>query len=360
MSNRNNYADVNETFSCQVPSLPGIGDGSTTCVPGGLPGVVSTRAGDGPSPARFLRDFSLKTHANETTDFGQDWTVLHVSPEDSARRKRALWTGLSGEIVQITQPSLLEYRYRAPAHLLVAIERGERYEGETLVEGLPRSSRRSMGQKLTLVPAGRRFHEWQDPRIRPRLTCLYLDPHCAMAEDGPDLSEIELAPRLFFYDADIWATVRKLARLIERSSEADRLYAEALGLLLMRELLRLSHGLPHGETARSGGLADWQATRTAEYIEAHLGEGISLGDLAAIARLSPYHFVRAFKRSFGVPPHRYHTARRIERAKTLLAQSRLSITEIALEVGFGQASSFGEAFRQLVGRTPRRYRRSTS
>jgi AraC family transcriptional regulator len=81
-----------------------------------------------------------------------------------------------------------------------------------------------------------------------------------------------------------------------------------------------------------------------------------LAELAAIAQLSPYHFTQAFKRSFGMPPHRYHTARRIERAKTLLARRSLSMTEIALEIGFGQSSSFTTAFHQLVGC----YRRSLS
>jgi AraC family transcriptional regulator len=217
-----------------------------------------------------------------------------------------------------------------------------------------------MSQKLTFVPAGRKFHEWQDPRILPRVTCLYLDPQWFPSEDGLGRDGVEPEARLFFDDADLWATTRKLTRQIERSDGADRLYVDALGLVLMRELLRLDHGAVPGELVRPGGLADWQGKRTAEYIEAHLGERIALADLAAIARLSPYHFARAFKRSFGMPPHRYHTARRIERAKVLLARPTLSITEIALEIGFGETSSFTAAFRRLVGRTPSSYRRSLS
>jgi AraC-like DNA-binding protein len=207
--------------------------------------------------------------------------VLGMSPSDVARRQGACWGPLAGEVVQVTQQAMFETQFCASAHLLIAADRGERHEGETFLEGLPRSSLRNMSRKLTLVPAGRRFH--------------------------------------------------------------------ASG-----------HGLPSGDPVRPGGLADWQAKRTAEYIEAHLADPISLANLAAIARLSPYHFARAFKRSFGMPPHRLHTARRIERAKTLLAQPTLSITEIALEVGFGETSSFTAAFRRLVGCTPSSYRRSLS
>jgi AraC family transcriptional regulator len=296
------------------------------------------------------------THAN----VNEAAPALRISPGDAARRQSASWGPLCGEIVQVTHQTLFEARFLAPSHLLIAAERGERHEGESFVEGLPRSTLRNMSQKLTFVPAGHRFHEWQDPRILPRITCLYLDPNWLLAEPGLDLDGIELEPRLFFHDADLWATTRKLTRQIEKSGGADRLYVDALGMVLIRELLRLDRGLATGEPTRPGSLADWQSKRTAEYIEAHLGDRISLATLSAIARLSPYHFARAFKRSFGMPPHRYHTARRIERAKMLLARPSLSITQIALEVGFGETSSFTAAFRRLVGRTPSSYRRSLS
>ena len=69
----------------------------------------------------------------------------------------------------------------------------------------------------------------------------------------------------------------------------------------------------------------------------------------AAGRLSPFYFCRAFKQSFGLPPHRYHNGRRIERAKSLLAKPASSVTEIGMTVGFSETSSFSAAFRKATG-----------
>ena len=66
--------------------------------------------------------------------------------------------------------------------------------------------------------------------------------------------------------------------------------------------------------------ASWQQRTVTSYIEQHLAEPITLATLAELAGLSTYHFCRAFKQSFGVPPHRYHTRQRIEQAKMMLAK----------------------------------------
>ena len=93
----------------------------------------------------------------------------------------------------------------------------------------------------------------------------------------------------------------------------------------------------------------------ADFVEENLARELKLSELAAIAELSPYHFARAFKQSFGIPPHRYHTGRRIERAKEML--SNRSVTEVALAVGFAETSSFSAAFRKTTGLTPTEFRR---
>src|SRR5262249_44715330 len=102
------------------------------------------------------------------------------------------------------------------------------------------------------------------------------------------------------------------------------------------------------------------AKKLAQFIEEHLADEISLSSLAQLVRLSPFHFSRAFKESFGMPPHRYLTHQRIERAKGLLAARQLSVTEIGLDVGFSETSSCTAAFRKVTGETPTEYRRSVA
>jgi AraC family transcriptional regulator len=132
---------------------------------------------------------------------------------------------------------------------------------------------------------------------------------------------------------------------------------EALSLVLAHELIRLQQGASVVAPVMHGGLAGRQQKEVADYIEARLDEEISLQDLAAVAQLSPFHFARAFKQSFGEPPHRYLVVRRMERAKGLLKNPTLTVTEIGLMLGFSEASSFTAAFRRLVGTTPSNYRR---
>jgi AraC family transcriptional regulator len=136
------------------------------------------------------------------------------------------------------------------------------------------------------------------------------------------------------------------------------MYAEAIGGLLAHEFLYLQHGTPRPGAAKRGGLAGWQQKRIIEFMEEHLAEEISLNELAKLARLSPYHFSRSFKQSFGEPPHRYWTRLRMERAKALLANPRASVSEIALQLGYGSISAFDTVFRRITGETPTRYRRN--
>ncbi|MBJ7002337.1 helix-turn-helix domain-containing protein [Streptomyces griseofuscus] len=79
--------------------------------------------------------------------------------------------------------------------------------------------------------------------------------------------------------------------------------------------------------------------------------------LARVAHVSPAHFARTFRATFGETPHRYLQRRRVERAMYLLRESDRSVTDIAFEVGFGSPGTFSRTFRDIVGSPPRAYRK---
>ncbi|HEV7609983.1 MAG TPA: helix-turn-helix transcriptional regulator [Steroidobacteraceae bacterium] len=74
--------------------------------------------------------------------------------------------------------------------------------------------------------------------------------------------------------------------------------------------------------------------------------------LARVSRVSQAHFARSFRDAFGVPPHRYLLTRRIERAKALLRDTELSITDIAFQTGWKSLGTFGRIFRDITGQSP--------
>jgi AraC-like DNA-binding protein len=284
--------------------------------------------------------------------------VVEISSSDIVKRRAMSWDGMAAEVVQATQPEKIEYRFHAPRHLLVVYEQGVRRDGETFIEGLPRSTLRDFKRKLTFVPAGHEYRESHELRSSSRVAYFYFDPAKMPTHLEAGVVDKPLAPRLFFEDATLWDTAIKLTRLIENAGPDNRPYFEALGTVLAHEVMRLNAGEQRVEAPARGGLAGWQQRIVTSYIEEHLAEQIPLATLASLVRLSTYYFCRAFKQSFGVPPHRYHNNRRIEQAKALLAKPEPSVTDIGLTVGFSETSSFSAAFRKATGLTPTAYHRS--
>src|SRR5699024_3195159 len=85
-------------------------------------------------------------------------------------------------------------------------------------------------------------------------------------------------------------------------------------------------------------------------------EPLDISTLARIALMSPAHFIREFRSTFGEPPHRYLQRRRVERAMALLRDSDESVTAVAFAVGFASLGTFSRTFKAIVGESPSAYR----
>ncbi len=96
------------------------------------------------------------------------------------------------------------------------------------------------------------------------------------------------------------------------------------------------------------------------YIDERLDGDLSLGELAGVAGMEVFPFLRAFRRFTGEAPHRYVLRARVERAKVLLGDGALTISDVGLRTGFATPSHFSATFRRLTGRTPRAWRAATN
>lgn len=98
--------------------------------------------------------------------------------------------------------------------------------------------------------------------------------------------------------------------------------------------------------------------RAKDLADARYAEALTVPDLARVAGLSPAHFSREFRRTFGEPPHRYLLTRRLERAAALLRNTNRSVTDICFAVGLSSLGSFTTSFKRVHGTTPTAYRAS--
>jgi AraC family transcriptional regulator len=279
--------------------------------------------------------------------------IVEVTPTEPVKRLGIGWQWWFSESVHVPIGSKIEFRFQGPAHLLALYNEGMRKSGETWIDDLYSSRLRSFVHKLTFVPAGCAYREWHETGAATRLTFLYLDPAAFRKSDG----ECRLQPRIYFEDSLVWETAAKLRFAIEGGETKSLPYLEALSGVLAHELSRVNQDVVREPTLSRGGLAGWQKRAVIGYIEEHLGEQVCLLKLAELARLSLYHFCRAFKQSFGIPAYQYQVQRRMETAKLLLADRTTSVTDIALSLGYAQTSSFSSAFRKTTGWAPTVYRR---
>ena len=160
-------------------------------------------------------------------------------------------------------------------------------------------------------------------------------------------------PDAVIYDDEIRAQLVHLHRVLQNSDsslERGSLAREAFGSLITRYATNATNPLK---------LTDERAivNRVREYLETHLDENTSLEDLAAMVHMSPYHLLRVFRKSVGMPPHAYRNHIRLTQAKAMLAAGT-PITDISQAVGYTDQSHFTRRFKAVVGVPPGEYVRS--
>ncbi len=178
-------------------------------------------------------------------------------------------------------------------------------------------------------------------------------------EAGADPDRFEIAP---FFDTPDPHTERvglSLLSEMKTGGLGGELLAESLANVLALHLVRHHSSLGRRSkrmTERGGGFSRRALGRATDYVNDNLSRKLTLAEMAGAARMSPYHFARSFKAATGLSPHRYVIQRRVERAKALLADTDLTIAEVAKAVGFANQSHLAFHVRRLLGVSPKTLR----
>lgn len=271
------------------------------------------------------------------------------------RSQGAPWTEIVIEEYQ--SPADVEHRDVAPAQHHLLLHEDEPARMELKLDGAWRQFEVRRGQFI-LCPA-------QMPmsvrcRHSGRFLGVALDAaavRCAGVEWGSGGSVRSLSPRLPFEDPFLTALLGCLREEIRRGYPGGRMYGEALTAALVAHLLRREPGGFPPTNGGPRGLSRPQLRRLDAFMREHLAEDISVKALAELAGLSPFHFVRVFKQTTGLTPHRYLLERRLERARELLRCRSLALAEVAITAGFCDQSHFTLHFKRAYGLTPGEFRR---
>jgi len=230
------------------------------------------------------------------------------------------------------------------------------YHGKRRFEGRIGSS------EVAIIPAGSSWTCRSEGSELPAMLLIYLRPlfvRSAARELSLSHSEIGLTPQIGFRDKHISHVAMSLLHELNEANVVGRLYADSLAMGLAIQFVRRYSSLKDVHVGH-GGMAPHKLRQAIAMIDHHLSdeeEGrVTLRTVAKDVRMSYFHFSRAFKQSMGMTATNYIAERRIERAKRMLEETELPISEIALRSGFSSQSHFTTAFRRLAGATPKAFR----
>src|SRR5580658_910162 len=195
-----------------------------------------------------------------------------------------------------------------------------------------------------------------------RILLLSIDPALVnrLGVGDVNVADLQFRQQIGIEDQGIRLTLAAIKQEIEAPGLNSRLYIDSLLMMLLTQLMRCASNFaaPRQPAYVKGGLPNWRLKRALELLEADRTKTPSLAELAGPLRLHPTSFCRAFKQSTGLSPHRYLLEHRVNRAKEMMKDRKRTLTEIALDCGFGSSSQFSIVFKRITGISPRNYRLS--
>ena len=235
----------------------------------------------------------------------------------------------------------------------------DRGKVERKLDGVYRLETATRGS-VAIIPA--QIEHWSAWNVIGRFAMISVDPK-AIAQLAPDVvnpDAIELIPTFAKSKPDrlIYGVTLAIKHHLETNPHDGGFYIEHLTNTICAHLLQHYCTRKVSFKDYSGGLAARELERAREYINDNLERKIGLKELARELDISQYYFSHLFRKSTGVSPYRYVIQQRVVRAKELLTNTSMSISEIALACGFNSQSQMTLHFRKLTGTTPKKYRDS--
>jgi AraC family transcriptional regulator len=228
--------------------------------------------------------------------------------------------------------------------------------GERWLAGKRETERRQLGD-IAIIPAGISHRcNWN---TTARFGILAIEPTLLqqIGQDWVNPDKIELTPQFMSERDDLIQSIfSALSAELATSGIGSNLLVDSLKTTLAIHLLRNYCTTSPRLSSYPDGLSAAKLMLIKDYINTHLDRDLKLTELSSIAQISPYHFLRLFKKSVGIPPHQYILQQRIDRVKYLLRSSNLDIAEIALRVGFCDASHLNRCFKNSLGKIPSQWR----
>jgi AraC family transcriptional regulator len=294
----------------------------------------------------------MMNHSTSTLDLANQQEAAQVLPQTPlVASYQTGWKGLT--YTHYHHPSHETVEHHLQQHSLVITDPKSCFQAEHRLDGKFKHYAHGNG-RVDVIPAF--LSHWTNWDREIEFSVIAICPALLnQTFQEPIQHEIELIPQFSIDDPVIQQLALALKIELQTGCMSGRLYGESLGTALAARLVQNYAVSKPSLEVKANGLPQSQLQRVMDYMKANLTQDLSILELATLTRMSESHFSRSFKQSIGIAPYQYLMQQRVERAKQLLKQHEISISDVALDCGFANQTHLTKVFRQITGVTPKAY-----